>query len=395
MINAIQHNIICETLTIWAAEFAAGFPTVHEVIYDILAGLVNEYENMMHCIAECENADESTDNCEEIDAELVELVPAIGLSGSIIPVANVRSHALNTTEIFRCRIPHWGISDYLGLHRGCTVTLRKLLGKNPEVSSCVETGRTLTLDSAPTYNRWSPPDNHSLDLFVRPERCPFCQGTLVERQSEQTDILHELVCTNTECKAHLGDKVVHFVSVGGMGIPGMTTAIVEQLLIANKLNAIEDIYTLTIADFMDACHNSYTDAYVLVKSIDRSKIKPMHMLLDAMQIPGITREMTPIIAACLASAGGMKKMVDPDISKVAKTVTKFTMKASAVGIKDKSIKSVIDFCMSNTKMLSKFVELGVAQNAVKVIEAEIQKNKTSKPKRKRGRSVRRRKPRKE
>ena len=386
MINSIQHSIICETLTIWAAEFAAGFPTVHETIYDILSMLAIEFEAytaaMGSVIQSLPIIEEAAMENEEICAELVSLEPAMGLAGAIVPVAGIKNHELDQSNIFKCKVPHWGITEYLGLHRGCTVTLRKEMGKPPELASCRETGRDAGTYS-PLYSKWMPPEGHSMELFNRPETCPFCGKALVIRKGE-----HEvLACVNPECKTQIGDRLIRFVTVGGLGIPGITEWVVEQLLMEGKLDTVEGLYGLTLKDFMDACHVSYTDAYVLMKSVERSKLKPMHMLLDAMGLPGISREATPLLAACIAGSGGMGALVDDDPVKMAKTVAKFTSKAVKVGFSGKAVQGVVDYFIKYKEMVKKLVEMGVAQEAAPVEWKE-------KKKRVRGRKMKRRKPRK-
>jgi DNA ligase (NAD+) len=222
-----------------------------------------------------------------------------------------------------------------------------------------------------------------MELFNRPETCPFCGKALVIRKAE-----HEvLACVNPECKTQIGDRLVRFVTVGGMGIPGITENVVEQLLLEGKLDTVEGLYSLTVKDFMDACHVSYTDAYVLMKSVERSKLKPMHMLLDAMGIPGISREVTPILAACIAGSGGMGALVDSDPLKMAKAVAKFTARAVKAGFTGKAAQGVVDYFFKYREMVLKLVELGVAQEATPVEWKE-------KPKRTRGKRMKRRKPRK-
>lgn len=398
MINAIQHSIICETLTIWAAEFAAGFPTVHEAIYEVLSLLAMEFETCAATAGSAvaalpaveETVAETAESCEEICAELVSLEPAIGLAGTIVPVAGIRNTELDHSTVFRCKVPHWGITDYLGLHRGCTVTLRKELGKTPELAACRETGRHAGMyvsETARGVAAWMPPGNYSPEMFTRPEDCPFCGEHLLHRKDPANPSHEVLVCVNPECRTQIGDRVLRFVSVGGMAIPGMTGTVVEQLLMEGKLDTVERLYSLTVKDFMDACHVSYTDAYVLMKSVERSKMKPMHMLLDAMGIPGISREITPALAYCIGASGGMSALAGDDPATVAKAVTRFTSKAVRMGITGKAAQQVVEFFSKYREMVGTLARLGVAQTPAPLDLGR----KRRKP---RGRRVRRRKPRK-
>lgn len=348
MINAFQHSIICETLTMWAAEAAAGFPAVHEAIYELLSMLAIEFEA---CSAAMEPIQESA---EEICAELVSLEPVAGLSGAIVPLATIRSHELDKHALFRCPVPHWGITDFLGLHRGCTVTLRKELGKSPELASCLETGRT-AVSYSNSADPWMPPEGKTVEFFREPAACPFCSAPLMRRFLGHRP---ELVCPNQDCEVHAGEALRKFVAVGGMAIPGITDEVVMQLAMAGKIRSVVDIYELDIGDFMEACHNSYTDAYLMVKSVARSKLKPMHMLLDALGFPGISRDDTPALSRCIAGAGGMARVAsDP------KAAGKFRRLAREADLREDKVDIVAKGLAKKARAVARLSELGVAQVA--------------------------------
>ena len=352
MINALQHSIICETLTMWAAEAAAGFPAVHEAIYEVLSMLAIEFEARAAALEPV--AADIQASAEEICAELVTLEPVAALEGAIVPLATIRSHDLDRHSLFRCPVPHWGITDFLGLHRGCTVTLRKELGKDPQLFSCIDTGR-----STDTYSHaaepWLPPEGRHVELFSEPDSCPFCSSPLMRRFSGEHP---EVVCPNRECRAHAGEDLRKFVSVGGMAIPGITDGIVSLLAMSGKIHSVVDLYELDMEDFMEACHVNRTDAYMLVKMVERSKLKPMHMLLDAMCIPGISREDTPALARCLAGAGGMAR-----VASDRKAAGKFLRLAREADVGEAKAAAVVSALSKKAKAVARLAELGVAQVA--------------------------------
>lgn len=353
MINAEQHAEICETLTVWAAEHAAGCPSVSDTIYDLVAGFAKEYETLTASIPVPEPAASSALD-EEIHAELVSLEAAAGLEGRIVPMAALRSESLDDTAIFRCRIPHWGISDYLGLHAGCTVTLAKTLGNTPQLTYCHSTGRH-TKKYEPSHDTGTDWGDRP-DIYLRPGKCPFCSGPLVASGGH-------LSCKDTECRAGLADRLAHFVSVEGMAIPGFTPAIVEELVLHGKIHSLDGLYTLGIADFMDACHTSYTDAFVLLKSIERSKLKPLHMLLDGLGIPGLSRDDSPMVASCIADSGGLAAMSGSDHGKTARALARFGTLAARCGLKVSVVQSVAEYIAARSEKITALVKLGVAQVA--------------------------------
>ena len=48
VITSRQHRAIVDTLTVWAAEFAAGIPSVPRAVYDALASVAADYERRPH-----------------------------------------------------------------------------------------------------------------------------------------------------------------------------------------------------------------------------------------------------------------------------------------------------------------------------------------------------------
>ena len=374
MINAIQHSIICETLTIWAAEFAAGMPTVHEAIYEILSMLAIEFET---CAAAVTEAVEVVEECEEIGAELVGVEQAIGLGGSIVPVLTIRNDEMGP-GLFRHRMPHWGALEHLGLHRGCRLKMRKRIGRTPELAECVDSGKSLD-----TYGQ-CPQGNHGEGTFKRPTECPFCSAQLYCSGGG------DMVCPNPECKTKIGDRIVRFVTIGGMGIPGITEKVVEQLLVGGKLDTVEGLYSLDVDDFIDACHVTHTDAYMMVKLVARSKMKPLHMLLDGLGLDGVGKDVTPALAWCIGECGGMRKMVSDEDTAVNRFFRELAKRCAKRGIPVSKVETLREFAGRNRGMLRKLVELGVAQEPIKPDGI-----KEVKPRAPRGRKMKRRKPRKD
>ena len=335
--------------------------------------LVIEFESCASVVEEAVMfaAGADADTCEEIGAELVGVEPAIGLSGTIVPVLTIRNDEMGT-GLFRHRMPHWGVLEHLGLHRGCRLKMRKRMGSTPELTECLDTGK-----SADTYGIG--PSGAIVDgTFRRPENCPFCGSHLFCSGNET------LVCANPECKTKVGDRIVRFVTVGGMGIPGITETVVEQLLVGGKIDSIEGLYGLDVGDFMEACHVTHTDAYMMVKLVARSKLKPLHMLLDGLAIWGIGRDITPALAWCIGECGGMRKMVSDEDNAVNRFFRELTKKCARQGISGSKVEALREFAGKNRGMLRKLVDMEVAQEPIR--PEGIQEEKPRAP---RGKKMRR------
>src|SRR5687767_13087759 len=76
-----------------------------------------------------------------------------------------------------------------------------------------------------------------------PGKCPSC-GTPVERDEEEAAIY----CPNVACPGRRLEGLVHFTSRGAMDIRGLSYARIEQLVAADLVTDVADIFALTVDD---------------------------------------------------------------------------------------------------------------------------------------------------
>jgi DNA ligase (NAD+) len=75
--------------------------------------------------------------------------------------------------------------------------------------------------------------------IVPPTHCPFCGTELVKREGEVA-----MYCLNDECPGKVDRAIQHFVSRGAMDIEGLGEKIVAQLIDAELITDVADIYAL-------------------------------------------------------------------------------------------------------------------------------------------------------
>ena len=73
-----------------------------------------------------------------------------------------------------------------------------------------------------------------------------------------------------------------------------------------------------------------------------------------------------MLAACMARAGGMGALVDPDPGRAARAAARMSSSAARAGFPGKAVQCVLDFLFKHREMVSRLVELGVAQEAAPV-----------------------------
>lgn len=115
--------------------------------------------------------------------------------------------------------------------------------------------------------------------YTPPDHCPVC-GTPVERPEGEVMIY----CPNGTCPAQIFRALVHFASQGAMDIRGLGERTSEQLLDAELVRDVADLYRLTTADLLQLEGFAEISARNLVDAIAASKSQPLSRLLFALGI---------------------------------------------------------------------------------------------------------------
>lgn len=318
---------------------------------------------------------------EEKETELLDIEQSIGMSGAITPVAIINPVHLAMTTVSRCSLHNWDLVDYLGLHKGCHVVLRKAGEIIPELVKCTETGRSKDAyeierarcdkDKIPHVSPWVPSTDRerTYDRYLRPVACPCCGGELKCQVNAEGKELVAWVCSNEECKTQIGGKLANFVSRDCMNIMGIGDVIVEQLLEAGKLHFFTDFYRLTEQDFMDACGKTEAGARKLVQSIEKSKDNYLHQLIEGFSIQGLGHQVAPAVAQCVKDAGGfMRLYTDGDATGF---IDDFCYRAQKAGISPVIVGKFCEFVMKFSDDLQEFATWNVAQQVKEVQSAKL------------------------
>ena len=252
---------------------------------------------------------------EEKETELLDIENSIGRSGAITPVAIVAPVHLAMTTVQRCSLHHWDLVEYLGLHKGCHVVIRKAGEIIPELVKCVETGLSkddYDIGDAKKEKLQKYEDRVAskrlvlnADFYRRPEKCPFCGAPMTNATNADGEKLVAWVCDNPECTAQMVEKLCHFVARTVMNIRGMGEAMVQQLYDAKKVGTYDDIYHLTAKDLEEACGCREKKSKKILDEIEKSKGNYLHQWIEGFGITGIGHTASPVVAECIRKCGGM------------------------------------------------------------------------------------------
>ncbi|MCE5285692.1 MAG: NAD-dependent DNA ligase LigA [Pelosinus sp.] len=159
---------------------------------------------------------------EEKETQIIDIEIGVGRTGRLTPTAILTPVRLAGTTVSKATLHNQDRIDFLDIHIGDTVIVRKAAEIIPEVVSVVKEKR--------------PADAKS---FKIPEYCPVCGAPTVRDEG-----MADTRCTGTSCPAQLVRHIMHFVSRDAMDIRGIGAASVKALIENGYVKDIADIFYL-------------------------------------------------------------------------------------------------------------------------------------------------------
>ncbi len=114
---------------------------------------------------------------------------------------------------------------------------------------------------------------------VPPERCPYCDTPVERREGEVA-----IYCPNPDCPGKLDRAIAHYVGRGAMDIDGLGEKIVAQLIDAELVADVADIYTLDKPALLGLDKFAEKKAQNLLGAIAASRQRPLERLLIGLSI---------------------------------------------------------------------------------------------------------------
>jgi DNA ligase (NAD+) len=115
-----------------------------------------------------------------------------------------------------------------------------------------------------------------------PTTCPSCREPVVRAEEEVA-----IYCDNPACPAQLVRRIEYWVSRGAMDIVGLGARIVEQLVDADLVHDVADLYTVKVEDLLQLDGFADKRARNLVAAIQDSKTQPLHRVLTALGVRSV------------------------------------------------------------------------------------------------------------
>jgi DNA ligase (NAD+) len=216
---------------------------------------------------------------EQVETVLEDIVPYVGRTGTLTPVAHMRPAKVAGSTVARATLHNLDEVRRKDLRIGDWVVLQKAGDVIPEVVRSIPERRT-----------------GAEREFEMPAACPVC-GTAIIR--DEGAVRH--YCPNPRCPARLAQEFAHFAGRGGMDIDGAGWAVLEQLLARGLVKTRGDFYRLTVEDLEGLERFGRKSAENLKASIERSRRRPLSRVLNSLGIPQVGESTAIDLAGWIAS----------------------------------------------------------------------------------------------
>ncbi len=229
---------------------------------------------------------------EEKETTLREIEINVGRTGALTPVAVFDPVQLAGTSVGRAVLHNQDFITERDIRIGDRIIVRKAGDIIPDVVKSVAHGE----DSEP---------------FHIPDICPVCGSKAVRDEDEAV-----IRCQNIECPAQLLRSIEHFASRAAMNIDGLGEAIVEQLVQADLVHTVADLYTLDLQELTALERFGTKSAQNLLDNIEKSKNNELDRLIFALGIRGIGQRAATLLCQKYGSMDSIIAAETDDIAAI-------------------------------------------------------------------------------
>ena len=215
---------------------------------------------------------------EQVETVVEEIVPYVGRTGTLTPVAHLRPVKVAGSTVARATLHNLDEVRRRDVRIGDTVILQKAGDIIPEVVRSLLERRT-----------------GAEREFEMPASCPVC-GTPVAHDEGSV----RYYCPNPRCPAKVLERFLHFTSRGGMDIEGAGVAVVSQLVERGLVASPADFYRLSVEQLETLDRFARKSAENLAAAIERSRRRPLARVLNALGIPQVGEQTAVDLADWIA-----------------------------------------------------------------------------------------------
>lgn len=199
----------------------------------------------------------------EATTRLVGILPSVGRTGVITPVAELEPVAVGGVIVSRATLHNLDEVRRKDVRVGDTVMVRRAGDVIPEITAVVLEKR--------------PAEAQPWDM---PERCPVCDAEVMRLEGEAA---HRCI-GGLFCPAQRVGALLHFASRNALDIRGLGDKLVEQLVEYELVHSVADLYRLDRKELLTLDRMGEKSADKLLAAIEHSKHTTLPRLIYALGI---------------------------------------------------------------------------------------------------------------
>ena len=223
---------------------------------------------------------------EEATTIVEDITVQVGRTGAITPVARLKAVFVGGVTVTNATLHNEDELKRKDIHIGDTVVVRRAGDVIPEVVSVV-------LENRPANAR----------QFVMPTVCPDCDSHIIRLADEAV-----ARCTGgLICPAQRKQAITHFASRRALDIEGMGEKLADQLVEANLVHSLDDIYKLDVATLANLERMAQKSAQNVIDALTKSKKTTLARFIYGLGIRNVGEATAKDLAAHF---GGLQALLD-------------------------------------------------------------------------------------
>lgn len=200
---------------------------------------------------------------QEMTTKLLSIDVQVGRTGAITPVARLEPVFVGGVTVTNATLHNEDEIRRKDVRAGDTVIVRRAGDVIPEVVAPI-------IELRPEQT----------ELFVFPNQCPVC-GSAIERPMDEAIAR----CTGgLVCAAQRKQSLEHAVSRKALDVDGLGTKLIEQLVDANRVKNLADLFTLTQLELSTYPRMGAKSAGNVVLALEQAKNPPLARFIYALGI---------------------------------------------------------------------------------------------------------------
>jgi DNA ligase (NAD+) len=231
---------------------------------------------------------------EQATTKVQDIVVDVGKNGVLTPVAHLDTVELAGTRVSRASLHNAEYIRTKDIRVGDTVVVIKAGKIIPYVLHADHTKRT-----------------GKEKAFHFPERCPRCEGPI---KPDDKKVFY--YCTNKNCAGQLKEKLRGFARRGAMDIEGLGEKIIDQLVDAELVSSIPELYDLDLGALLELERMGEKSGQNLLDGIAASKERGLGRLLAGLAIPHVGEAVADLLAQEFGSMDALQDAPEERLNQV-------------------------------------------------------------------------------